>query len=195
MCFFRDDSVRSGLFNVAVVCTYLHFAIWLSLSRMETLMKTEHSPKKDKHKFNSLWPNDNKWAHKSGSPLAQVMACCLTAPNHYLNQCWQLINEVSWHSHGRNFTASIRPYILSLGIIRLELPPYPRGKKFIFLGPKITLWNIGKHDDMNVPYVGYNEKKRELSVYIFRKSLYKKTQIIKVLFVKTYFTRYVSPNA
>ena len=23
-----------------------------------------------------------------GSTLAQVMACCLTAPSHYLNQCW-----------------------------------------------------------------------------------------------------------
>ena len=25
---------------------------------------------------------------KSGSPLAQVMACCLAAPSHFLNQCW-----------------------------------------------------------------------------------------------------------
>ena len=24
----------------------------------------------------------------SGSTLVQVMACCLTAPSHYLNQCW-----------------------------------------------------------------------------------------------------------
>ena len=25
------------------------------------------------------------------------MACCLTAPSHYLNQCWLLISEVQWH--------------------------------------------------------------------------------------------------
>ena len=25
----------------------------------------------------------------SGTTLAQVMACCLTAPSHYLNRCWQ----------------------------------------------------------------------------------------------------------
>ena len=27
------------------------------------------------------------WRQRSGSTLAQVMACCLTAPSHYLNQC------------------------------------------------------------------------------------------------------------
>ena len=26
-----------------------------------------------------------------------VMASCLTALSHYLNQCWQIISEVSWH--------------------------------------------------------------------------------------------------
>ena len=32
------------------------------------------------------------------------MACCLTAPSHYLNQCWLIIHEVSWHSSEGNFT-------------------------------------------------------------------------------------------
>ena len=36
--------------------------------------------------FNSLWLSDAIWWQKSGSTLAQVMACCLTAPSHYLNQ-------------------------------------------------------------------------------------------------------------
>ena len=26
------------------------------------------------------------------------MACCLTAPSHYLNQCWLIISKVLWHS-------------------------------------------------------------------------------------------------
>ena len=34
---------------------------------------------------NSLWPGDAIWRHRSGSTLAQVMACCLMAPSHYLN--------------------------------------------------------------------------------------------------------------
>ena len=49
--------------------------------------------------FNSLWPNDATWQQRSGSTLAQVMACCLTAPSHYLNQCWLIISEVQWHSY------------------------------------------------------------------------------------------------
>ena len=38
-------------------------------------------------KINSLWPSNAIYWHRSGSTLAQVMACCLTAPSHYLNQC------------------------------------------------------------------------------------------------------------
>ena len=52
----------------------------------------------------TLWPNDSIWRRKSGSALAQVMACCLTAPSHYLNQCWLIISEVQWQSYEGNFT-------------------------------------------------------------------------------------------
>ena len=38
--------------------------------------------------INSLGPSDTIWWQRSVSTLAQVMACCLTAPNHYLIQCW-----------------------------------------------------------------------------------------------------------
>ena len=37
--------------------------------------------------FNSLYPNDAIWWCRTGSTLAQVMACCLMAPRDYLNQC------------------------------------------------------------------------------------------------------------
>ena len=49
--------------------------------------------------INPLWPSDAIWRHRSGSTLAQVMACCLMAPSHYLNQCWLIISEVQWHSY------------------------------------------------------------------------------------------------
>ena len=56
------------------------------------------------HVFNtSLWPSDAIWRHWSGSTLAQLMACCLTAPSHYLNQCWCIISKVHWHSSEGNF--------------------------------------------------------------------------------------------
>ena len=36
--------------------------------------------------LNSLWPIDAIWHQRNGSTLAPVMACCLTAPSHCLNQ-------------------------------------------------------------------------------------------------------------
>ena len=35
------------------------------------------------------------WGLATGSTLAQVMAWCLMAPSHYLNQCWPIISEVN----------------------------------------------------------------------------------------------------
>ena len=45
-----------------------------------------------------LWPSGAIWRHRSGSTLTQVMACCLTAPSHYLHQYCLLIIELLWHS-------------------------------------------------------------------------------------------------
>ena len=42
--------------------------------------------------FNSLWSSETIWCHRSGSTLAQVTACCLTAPGRYRTQCF------SWSS-------------------------------------------------------------------------------------------------
>ena len=42
------------------------------------------------------------WWHKSRLTMTQVMACCLIAPSHYLNQCWPIISKVQWHSSGCN---------------------------------------------------------------------------------------------
>ena len=57
--------------------------------------------------FNSMGPNDAIWRQGSGSTLAQVMACCLTAPSHYLNQCWLIIRKVQWYSSEDNFTSNV----------------------------------------------------------------------------------------
>ena len=54
--------------------------------------------------LNSFRPSDAMWRHRSGSTLAQVMACCLTTPSHYLNQCWVIISKVQWHPSESNFT-------------------------------------------------------------------------------------------
>ena len=56
------------------------------------------------HPYWVLWPSDVIWQQASRSTLAQVMACCLMAPSHYLNQCWLMIIEVLWPSPNSNFT-------------------------------------------------------------------------------------------
>ena len=50
------------------------------------------------HIFNSVWLSDAIWRCRSGSTLAQLMACCPTVPSHYLNQCWLVIRKAPWHS-------------------------------------------------------------------------------------------------
>ena len=56
--------------------------------------------------FNWFWLSDAIWWHRSGLTLAQIMACCLTAPSHNLNQCWLTIKCVLWHLPESNFTGS-----------------------------------------------------------------------------------------
>ena len=56
----------------------------------------------------SLWGSDAMWRRRSSSSLVQVMACCLTAPSHYMKQCYlqcsfvafterQFYMKCSWH--------------------------------------------------------------------------------------------------
>ena len=57
--------------------------------------------------FNSMWPRDAIW-WLSGSTLAQEMVCCLTAPSHYLNQCWVIISKFQLYPpYEANFTRYI----------------------------------------------------------------------------------------
>ena len=53
-----------------------------------------------------VWFSGAIWPHSFASILAQAMACCLTAPSHYLNQYWLIINgfcgiQTRVISHGR----------------------------------------------------------------------------------------------
>ena len=77
-------------------CDKIGFAAWPGVGEF---FSCGHLPQ-----VNSLWPSDVIWRQGSRSTLAQVMACCLTAPSHYLNQCWLMITEVLWHSPDSNFT-------------------------------------------------------------------------------------------
>ena len=52
--------------------------------------------------INSLWPRDTTCRHRSGSTFVQIMAYCLRAPSHCLNQRWLIISEVQWYSRESN---------------------------------------------------------------------------------------------
>ena len=51
---------------------------------------------------NTFGPNVYVWQQRYGSTLSQVIACYLTSPSHYLNQCWLWDY---WHPSQCNFTA------------------------------------------------------------------------------------------
>ena len=71
----------------------------------------------------SLGPSDAIWCWRSGSTLVQVMACCLTAPSHYVNQCWFIITKVQWHSAKGNFprdTPSITTISLQITYLKFH---------------------------------------------------------------------------
>ena len=72
---------------------------------------------------------DSLWPQRSASTLAQVMDCCLVAPNHYLNQCWLLISSVLRFNdiHLRAISQPMPKLlfcIMSLKIIHLKSRPY-----------------------------------------------------------------------
>ena len=52
-------------------------------------------------RLNSLWTSDI-WRYRTGSTLAQVMACCLATLSHYMNHCWLIICKIQWHSSEGN---------------------------------------------------------------------------------------------
>ena len=81
-------------------CTNPYTCIYICVEFTYQLVNTNHTTLTQCGLVNSLRPSDTIWRHRSGSTLVQVMACCLTAPSHYLNQCW-LISEVQWQFHKR----------------------------------------------------------------------------------------------
>ena len=56
-----------------------------------------------KIQINSSSPSAAYMHQWTGSALVQIVACCLMAPSHYLNQCWLISSEVQWHSSEDNF--------------------------------------------------------------------------------------------
>ena len=96
---------------------------------------------------NSLVPSDTIWWHRSWSTLVQVMACCLKAPSHYLNQCWLIINRVTWQAPESNFTENAEEFNPSheLETLTFEIMTSLRTNEFIWSLPSVSCLMITKH--------------------------------------------------
>ena len=112
-------------------------------------------------RVNSLGPIDTIWRQRSGSTLAQVMACCLMAPRHYLNQCRLIISKIQWHFH-----KVPQPLIteISLKITYLKFHSNLPGANGLTETVSSVFWptlyvltlpvdNFGEVDDMDTPHV------------------------------------------
>ena len=51
------------------------------------------------------------------------MACCLTAPSHYLSSCWLITSKVQWHSSECNFTRDTSATSLCAILLEVSQPP------------------------------------------------------------------------
>ena len=72
---------------------YLHH---LSAEKLEDINIFSWSLKTIQH-VNLLAPRKAIWHHWIWSTLVEVMACCLMASCHYLNQYWLTVDEILWH--------------------------------------------------------------------------------------------------
>ena len=56
--------------------------------------------------LNPLRPNDAILWNRYWTTLAQVVACCLTAPSHFMDQWWLITTGIPWHLIEINLTRS-----------------------------------------------------------------------------------------
>ena len=113
----------------------------------------------------SLWPSDAIWRQRSWSTLAQVMACCLKASSHYLNQCWLIISEVQWHSHKGNFTrdaSTINHWNLFENYISKISLQFPKGQWGKIPNKQKLLYNFFfhiKHSSIHAIRIYFSQQK------------------------------------
>ena len=76
-------------------------------------------------RFSSLWPSNAIWHQRSCSALVQVMASCLMAPSHYLDQCWLTILWLSFQGNVYLNTQDINPKLCLKMTYMKSQPPLP----------------------------------------------------------------------
>ena len=82
------------------------------------------------------------------------MACCITAPSHYLNRCWLIITEVLWHSPEGNYTGNaqgIFPWYKSPDLrLHPQLPQQMSSWRYQSSSPSLSLeWCHNERDGVS----------------------------------------------
>ena len=92
--------------------------------------------------LNSLWPSDCDaiWWQRSVSTLAQVMPWCLTAPSHYLSQCWSI-----YHGEELNICFMTWPSFKRCPVALRELSPHEHNKAVLVWSTHGTASGISLH--------------------------------------------------
>ena len=107
-----------------------------------------------------MWLVDTIWCHRSGSTLAQVMACFLTAPSHFLNQYWLIVSKVLWHSTGQFHRKGSR-YLYGFENYQFKITAVSPGEQWVdisqfgtlyFLWAAGTFWMHNLYVDMLTPW-------------------------------------------
>ena len=83
---FSEILIEILTFSFKKMCLKVSSAKWRPFCLGLSVLKAEIQ-------FNLLWSSDLIWHQMLWSILVQVMAWCLRAPNHYLNQCWLIITH------------------------------------------------------------------------------------------------------
>ena len=116
-----NGMVLSGNSHYKSTLTQIYVTIWYGITRPQWVKFQNHFIIQMRFSYNSTkfygttWHSRDQWVNslgpsdaigrqRSGLTLAQVMACCLTAPSHYLHQCWLIISKIQLHSSDGNFT-------------------------------------------------------------------------------------------
>ena len=84
-CCVVKSSTMGTLF---IVCRHKELVCLVAITKLDGLELTFCSY------LASMWLSNAAWRRRSGSTLTQVMAYCLVAPRHYLDQSWRVTCKV-----------------------------------------------------------------------------------------------------
>ena len=83
-----------------ILHSQFHVRCWTGDARSQSISSYDieislrlSAPLTTRVNHHSLWPFDAIWRHRTWSTLVKVMACCLTAPSHYLYKCCLIISR------------------------------------------------------------------------------------------------------